>query len=127
MTATRVGAIQPAQSIEVMPTPASLRDLEVAGDGALRPTGRATRVVYRLPPVAAGITGIRLRLRLYKPVDEALWRQVAKSYLNLLDAEGLQLATERTVAIPDPALADRLVRDQMWTRGGLLERLDVGT
>jgi tetratricopeptide (TPR) repeat protein len=125
--AVRVGVLQPSNPLELEPNPAQLHDLEMPEGGPLHPTGPDTRVAFRLPPVASGVAGIRLRLRLYKPVDEALWQLVAKSYRNILDTDGLRQAAERTIAIDDPDLADTVILGQAWAGEGLRGRLHGGT
>jgi tetratricopeptide (TPR) repeat protein len=127
VSAVRVGSPRPAHSVEIAPIPLHLTNLEAVGDGALRPTDTTTSVVFRVPPIEGGIASIRLRLRLYKPVDEPLWQQVARSYRDLVDEDGLRQAEVRTVGLVDAELADRVMLTQIWVRGGLLGRIDVGT
>ena len=127
VSALRVSVPTPVQAVEIAPIPERLENFEAMGDGALRPTDTTTSVVYRVPPIESGIASIRLRLRLYKPIDEPLWQQVARSYRNLIDEDGLRQAEARTVGLADAALADRVMLTQIWVRGGLLGRIDVGT
>jgi tetratricopeptide (TPR) repeat protein len=65
------------------------------------PTASAPTLRLALPPETRDWVAARLRVRLFKPVDPELWRQVAAAYRNLLDWEGLEAAQGRS----DPAVA----------------------
>jgi hypothetical protein len=84
-------------------------------------------VEYSIPSLRAGVTGVRLRIRVYKPVDEDLWQAAGKSYRNLLDHAGFSSAAARTVALPSAETADAVIGHQPWAREGLEARLDDGT
>jgi tetratricopeptide (TPR) repeat protein len=124
--ATVVGATTAGREVDVPPIPSVLSGLEPAAGGALRPTGDSTMAVYSLPMLPAGIAGVRLRVRLYKPVDDELWGWVEKSFRNLLDERGLTAAADRTVPLPSAEAADAVIGHQYWAHEGLEERLDDG-
>jgi len=69
-------------------------ELQTAEPAASAPTFRLA-----LAPETRDWVTARLRVRLFKPVDAELWRQVAAAYRNLLDWEGLERAQGRS----DPA------------------------
>lgn len=126
LPAARVGVVEPLEPASVATVPASLAEMEPAGQGALRPTGESTMAAYSVPHLAGGVAGVRLTIRLYKPVDAALWASVEKSYRNLLDEAGLALAAERTVPLPSAEAADRVILGQAWASEGVEARLDDG-
>jgi len=122
--ATAVGVIETGQPVDVPPRPSTLLNFEPVEGGALRPTGDSTLVAYPLPALSTGIAGIRLRLRLYKPVDDELWQWVSKSHRNLLDQDGLADAADRTLTLGSAEFADNVIAHQLWAREGLEARLD---
>ena len=123
---TVVGVVSPAEPFELPLQPSALQKMEPVEGGALRPTGDTTLVEYSIPSSRSGVAGVRLRIRVYKPVDEDLWQAAGKSYRNLLDQPGLASAAERTVALPSAEAADAVIGQQDWAREGLEARLDDG-
>jgi tetratricopeptide (TPR) repeat protein len=124
--AMAVGVVGPAEPVELPLRPSALRGMEPAVSGALRPAGDGTLVEYAIPDLRAGVAGVHVRLRVYKPVDEELWQAVRKSYRNLLDQPGLSAASERTVPLSSVEAADAVIGHQLWAREGLEARLDDG-
>jgi len=112
LPATAVGVVSAAEPVDLTLQPSALTNMEPVEGGALRPTGATTGVEYPVPRLRSGVAGVRLRVRLYKPVDGALWQAVRKSYRNLLDEAGLTSAAERTVTLPSPEAADTVVARQ---------------
>ncbi len=88
------------------------------------PADDSARIAVRLPPLAGGLGELRLRVRVFKPVDAPLWTLVARSYRNLLDGAGLREAAARTAPLPTAVAADRLLRGTGWARSGLGDRVE---
>jgi hypothetical protein len=81
---------------------------------------------YPLPALPQGIAGVRLRVRLYKPVDDELWQSVQKSFHNLLDEKGLAAVVDRTLPLGSAEFADNVIAHQGWALEGIEARLDDG-
>ncbi len=92
--------------------------------GPILPSSDSASVAVRLPALAAGLGELRLRVRVFKPVDAGLWALVVRSHRNLLDGEGLAAATARTAPMPTAEAADRILRRTGWARSGLGDRVD---
>jgi len=126
LPATVVGAMGAGGDVHVPPRPAAVSSFEAAGQGALRPTGDSTLAAYPLPALPTGIAGVRLRMRLYKPVDDELWQSVEKSFRNLLDEKGLAAAADRSLPLGPAGFADNVMAHQGWALEGIEARLDDG-
>jgi hypothetical protein len=110
----------------VPPRASALSSFEMTEHDALRPTGDSTLAAFSLPVLPTGIAGVRLRVRLYKPVDDELWQSVVKSFRNLLDEGGLAVATDRTLPLGSAEFADNVMAHQGWALEGIEARLDDG-
>jgi len=126
LPARAVGVVRPSAPVDLLLRPSALMSMEPVEGGALRPVGAATGVEYPIPQVRAGVAGVRLRVRVYKPVDGALWQVVRKSYRNLLDEAGLASAMERTVTLPSTEAADTVIGRQFVVVEGPEEGQDGG-
>jgi hypothetical protein len=126
LPATVVGSMRAGREVDVPPRAASLSSFEMTEQGALRPTGDSSLAAYSLPALPTGIAGVRLRVRLYKPVDDELWQSVVKSFRNLLDEGGLAVATDRTLPLGSAEFADNVMAHQGWALEGIEARLDDG-
>ncbi len=114
MLAGRVAPLRP-QVLD----PAGLRGpATAAAEGGWLPADTAS-LALGVPALPGGASRLRLRVRLFKPVDRDLWRQVQKSYQNLLDAPGLAAATARTLPFENADRADRVITDLPWAREGI--------
>lgn len=116
----RVGRVASISRVDLDRAPARLTALEPAEHGAFRATDSTAALGWPLPSLPDGVARVRLRLALFKPVDRPLWNGIEKSYLNLLDRSGLDSAVVRTVVLPDPAAADRVMGRLPWARGGVI-------
>ncbi len=95
----------------------------VVRDGRVLPMSRA--VALEVPgAVSPGTTGLRLRLRLFKPVDQGFWETVSAAYRNVLDMDGLDTARDRSAVYDDAAAADAVTGRQEWATEGLEGRPD---
>ena len=126
LPATVVGAMEAGGDVDVPPRPSAVSGFETAGEGALRPTGESSAAAYPLPALPSGIAGVRLRVRLYKPVDDELWQSVEKSFRNLLDENGLAATADRTLPLGPAEFADNVMAHQGWALEGIEARLDDG-
>jgi hypothetical protein len=59
---------------------------------------------------------VRLRIRLFKPVDSKMWGTVAAAFHNLLDTLGSAAAGARTVTFSSPEAADSVLLRQPLAR-----------
>lgn len=92
-------------------------------DGRVLP--RAGGVTLEIPgPVSPGTTGLRLRLRLFKPVDQDFWETVSAAYRNVLDTDGLDTARDRSAIYAEARQADAVTGRQEWATEGLEGRPD---
>jgi tetratricopeptide (TPR) repeat protein len=126
LPATVVGAMKAGVEVDVSPRPSAISGFETAEQGALRPTEDSSTAAYPLPALPTGIAGVRLRVRLYKPVDDELWQSVEKSFHNLLDEKGLAAAVDRTLPLGSAEFADNVIAHQGWALEGIEARLDDG-
>ncbi len=81
---------------------AGLEGLDALGAGRHAARGPRTRLRTRLP-FEASPARVRVRLRLFKPLDAELWAAVDRSYRNALDLAGLREARDRSVVGGDAA------------------------
>jgi len=87
-------------------------------NGALVPQGYESTLSLSIPPQTAGIEQLRLRIRVFKPVDAKLWKTVSTAYANLLDRAGRDSAEARTVPFASELTADSVMLRQPWAREG---------
>ncbi len=95
-------------------------------DGAGRFAAETDSAAFRftLPDMPDGMERVRIRIRLFKPADPAIWKSVRTAHNNLLDADGLAAATTRTVPLDRPGLADSVMVHREWAVEGLADRPD---
>jgi tetratricopeptide (TPR) repeat protein len=107
----------------IVARPIDLTPLVAAGahrvGAAWLPDSSNAALVLSLPAGTPPLARLRLRLTLFKPVDQALWARVRTSYRNLLDQPGLARAEARTVPFPDAASADNVIERLPWATEGL--------
>jgi tetratricopeptide (TPR) repeat protein len=77
------------------------------------------KLLVSVPLQPEGISAVRLRLRLCKPVDPTTWEMVAPAYHNMLDESGLAAAWARTLLLPSTAAADSVLLRPSWATEGL--------
>lgn len=82
------------------------------------PEDSSANWLVRVPDGLRDIGTLRLRVRVFKFIDEALWKQVATSYRNLLDRGGLVEAGQRTAPFPTAAVADSAFASLDWMSDG---------
>jgi tetratricopeptide (TPR) repeat protein len=107
----------------VLGSPAGLVELMPVEGGGLRALGAGSSAAWRLPdggPFAVA----EFHLRLFKPVDDALWAGVVRSFNNLLDYDGLAAVRARTLTLGPPDAADRALARLPWAREGRRLRPD---
>lgn len=75
-------------------------------------------------PADTPIGTLTLRIAVYKPMDDALWATVTKSYRNLLDGPGLEAVRPRVVPFGSAAQADAMISRLPWAREGLGVKAD---
>lgn len=116
--ARRAGVVGPLRAVAL--DPSALRPAGMTGQaGGWLPADSAASLSISVPPQSGGISRVRLRVTLFKPVDAGLWALVEKSFRNLLDAGGLSVAASRTLPFPDAERADRVITDLPWAREGI--------
>lgn len=80
--------------------------MTIDGPGRYRPDSVTAALHTDVPPIPHGVALLRLRLRLFKPVDPGTWTMARKSYANTLNGAGLAASQRRLVLLPSAALAD---------------------
>ena len=106
--------------------PQTVTPLRLAGSGGLesndagawRPVADSGALAYALAPASAGAE-LRFVVRLFKPVDRALWEMVALSHRNNMDHAGIPLDAARVVVFPNAAAADAVLEHLPSARDGL--------
>jgi len=116
--AVTVGVAQRRSEVTVPVTPLIMEGVAPGPQGAVVPQGYESTLSVTIPPQPAGIEQVRLRLRLFKPVDGKMWETVQVAYHNLLDAAGRDRATARTVPFASDVAADSVLLRQPWAREG---------
>lgn len=90
--------------------------------GSWRADGGDSRLSLAVPTQAKGVAAVRLRLRLFKPLDPTTWNYAATAYRNRLDRAGLEAAQARSIPMADGATADSVLARQEWAT----ENLGIG-
>ena len=72
-----------------------------------------------VPPEWRDVGTLRLRVRVFKLMDETLWNQVKNAYRNLLDYDGVADAERRTAPFRTAVAADSAFLRLGWARAGL--------
>lgn len=127
---TLIGALRPGHAgprVERQLFPGAAPALQaLTPDGAGRYAAEADSAAFRfpLPDMPDGMERVRIRMRLFKPADAAIWKSVRTAYNNLLDADGLAAASTRTVPLARPGLADSVMAHREWAVEGLADRPD---
>jgi len=111
----RVGSAQVIQPAGLGPPEA--RGFDRTSSGVFRPSAEGGSIVFALPRPLAG-AGIRITVRLFKPVDQALWASVAISHRNILDQAGIPDDASRCVVFPDEVSADAVMEHLPSAREG---------
>ncbi len=105
------------------PRLADLQPLTATGahrvGAAWLPDSSNAALVLPLPAGTPPLARLQLRLTLFKPVDQLLWKKVRTSYRNLLDRSGLGRSEARMVPFPDAATADGVIVRLPWAVEGL--------
>lgn len=119
-------AAVPARTVggRAAPVPVALaapgaRAMTAGAHGAWLPDDSTARLVLAFPRAAAGLAEVRLTVRAFKPVDQALWALARRSYRNLLDAAGLAAADSVTVPFTRTDAADDVLLARRFARYGL--------
>jgi len=118
--ALRVGEMGADEPLVRPAAPATVTAMTAGEHGALLATDSSSTVTWRVAVPPSGASEVRLRLRFYKPVDQTLLENVATSFRNLVDPDGLARALERSVAYPSAAQADQVFTQLEWVREGRL-------
>lgn len=118
-----VGVVTPTLPRRLDLTPLHATGAHRVGEVWLPDSSNAVLVL----PIPAGMPPfgrLHLRLTIFKPADQALWKKVRTSYRNLLDQPGLVRSEARTVPFPDAASADSVVARLPWAIEGLAAGID---
>jgi hypothetical protein len=118
LPALAVGEVQRRTEVAVPVQPLIMDGMAPAPHGAVIPQGDASTVSVAVPPQPAGIEQVRLRIRLFKPVDAKLWSAVKAAYRNQLNAIGQERVDVRTIPFASPEAADSVFLRQSWAREG---------
>jgi tetratricopeptide (TPR) repeat protein len=113
-----VGRVAAAVPVTLEPARFAGRNATAASTGWL-PADTTGAVSIQVPPDAQGVSRVRVRLRLFKPLDRELWGLIRKSYRNLLDEAGLAAVAERSLPFDGVERADRAITDLPWAREGV--------
>ena len=71
--------------------------LTLVNGGSWRADGGDSRLNLAVPAQAEGVAMVRLRLRLFKPLDPTTWKMATNAYRNQLDDAGLAAASALSV------------------------------
>ncbi len=116
--AAAVGSTTP-----ILPRRLDLTPLHATGarrvGAAWLPDSSDATLLLPLPAGTPPLAGLQLRLAIFKPADQVLWKKIRTSYRNLLDQRGLDRAQARTVPFPDAASADSVIARLPWASEGL--------
>jgi tetratricopeptide (TPR) repeat protein len=117
VTAAVTGSSGGARAIPVPASSIRNRGLTAGDHGAWLPLGDSA--VGLVVPISGDAAQVRLTMRVFKPVNRALWVIVGRSFHNLLrDAAG-DSARARTVLFPGEGEADAVLLRPWWARSGL--------
>ncbi len=116
--AVTVGEVRRRAEVAVPVQPLIMDGVAPGPNGAVIPQGYESTVGVAIPDQAAGIEQVRLRLRLFKPVDTKLWSAVVAAYRNQLNTVGRDSADARTVPFASAGAADSVLLRQPWAREG---------
>jgi len=116
--AMTVGRAERRAPVIVPVTPLIMDGVEPGPHGAVIPQGYESTLSVAVPPQAAGVEQVRLRIRLFKPVDSKLWGAVMAAYHNQLNIAGQDSAYVRTVPFASAEAADSVLLRQPWAREG---------
>ena len=114
--AARVGIAGP-RSVTALEV-AAYNGLEPTGTGAFRPVADSGALAFALPTPPAG-ANLGFVVRLFKPVERALWEMVAQGHRNNLDHAGIPLDAARCVVFPTAEAADAVLEHLPSARSGL--------
>ena len=123
--AQRVGDTRPRADIALPASAIARTGMVPAERGAWRPDGDSAAVTIALPSRESGTQRVRLTMRVFKPMNRALWVIVARSFHNLLDDAGRDSAAVRTVLFPEEEEADAALMAPWWATSGLGRALDT--
>lgn len=87
--------------------------------GSWRAEKGDSRLSLAVPAQADGVASVRLRVRLFKPLDPATWNMAATAYRNRLDWPGLAAAEARSLVMADELTADSVLARLEWSHEGL--------
>jgi hypothetical protein len=116
--AMTVGRAERRAPVIVPVTPLIMDGVEPGPHGAVIPQGYESTLSVAVPPQPAGVEQVRLRIRLFKPVDSKLWGAVMAAYHNQLNIAGQDSAYVRTVPFASAEAADSVLLRQPWAREG---------
>lgn len=123
ISSLRSGSPGRSETVILPPGNASAREGASLSGGRLLPQSMSGSLLISGPP-SPGANAVRVRLRLFKPVDQDLWHTVATAYGNLLDEAGASRALDRSAVFPSEEAADAVVDRQEWASEGLTARPD---
>jgi tetratricopeptide (TPR) repeat protein len=110
--AISVGLAERRAEVPLRLQPQTLEGMAAGPRGSVLPKDDASTLSVAVPVQAAGIEQVRLRIRLFKPVDSKMWGTVGTAFHNLLDTLGRAAADARTVPFATPEAADSVLLRQ---------------
>lgn len=116
--AVTVGVAQRRAPVAIPVTPLIMEGVAPGPNGAVIPQGYESTLAVGVPVQPAGVEQVRLRIRLFKPVDTKLWAAVMTAYHNQLNSAGQDSAYARTVPFASVEAADSVLLRQPWAREG---------
>jgi tetratricopeptide (TPR) repeat protein len=112
------GRPAPRGSLPLPLSSVSVSGLAPAGPGTWRADAATGALSLALQPLATDIGAVRIRLKLFKPLDQTTWDLARAAYRN--DPAELSRLSQRTIVLGSAALADSAFWRPEWAREGLL-------
>ena len=112
------GRSSPRTALELPISSASASGLTSAGQGIWRADSASGALSLVLNPLPTAVGAIRIRLKLFKPLDQTTWDLARAAYR--AEPNELTRLSERTIVLGSEALADSAVWRPEWAREGLL-------
>lgn len=112
------GRLSPRTEVALTLTATTAHGMTSAGQGVWRADQAAGTVSVPVAAVAAGVSTVRIRLKLFKPLDQTTWDLARAAYR----AQPVELGrlSERSQVLGTAAVADSAMWRPEWAREGLV-------
>lgn len=107
--AVTVGVVGRRAEVPLKLQPQTLTGMTAGPHGSLISKDNTATLALAVGVQPDGVEQVRLRIRLFKPVDSKMWGTVGTAFHNLLDTLGSTAAGARTVPLASPEAADSVL------------------